>query len=417
LCRAVSGSGTLLQPRRYDDLHLYNSLTRQVELFEPVEDRSVRMYVCGITPYDVGHLGHALASVTFDTLRRWLEHNAYEVVHIQNITDIDDDMIRKCRELGMSIAELTKRNHAIYLEEMDALNVARPDHYPLASETITEIVDMVERLVRDGYAYEVDGYVFFDVTRTPHFGQLLGLSGDDLLNFRNDSMPAEPAELKHWPLDFLIWQPCDEPGASFESPWGAGRPGWHIECSAMAQKWLGLQLDIHGGGKDLRYPHHDSEIVQSESVTGLRPYVRVWMHNGTMQLAGEKMSKSLGNLVKVSELLAEGFTGNGIRLSMLVHRYRDDRDFDRDALRSWEERARMFEQAARVKGTLQDHLKVQPYRNAFQDAMDDDLDTPRAVQALTEVAEQLLAGTMDTTTGAATLVELGEVLGLRLRPE
>lgn len=375
------------------------------------------MYVCGITPYDVGHLGHALASVTFDTLRRWLEHNAYEVTHIQNITDVDDDMIRKCHELGLSIADLTERNHAIYLQEMDALNVARPDHYPLASETIPEIIEMVARLIESGHAYEVDGYVFFDVTRTPDFGQLLGLTGDDLRDFRNDSMPAEPTELKRWPLDFLIWQPCEEPGASFDSPWGAGRPGWHIECSAMAQKWLGPQLDIHGGGKDLRYPHHDSEIVQSEAATGQRPYVRVWMHNGTMQLSGEKMSKSLGNLVKVSELLAEGFTGNGLRLSMLAHRYRDDRDFDRDTLREWETTARTLEQAARAHGERQDHLRVQPYRNAFQDAMDDDLDTPRAIQALTEVAEQLLAGQMDATTGAATLVELGEVLGLRLRPE
>ncbi len=415
--RVPTRETTLLQPRRYDDLHLYNSLTREVEAFEPIDDRRVTMYVCGITPYDVGHLGHALASVTFDTLRRWLEHNAYEVRHIQNITDVDDDMIRKCHELGMSIADLTTRNHEIYLAEMDALNVARPDHYPLASETIPEIIATVQRLIADGFAYEVEGYVFFDVTRTPAFGQLLGLSGDDLLNFRNDSMPAEPVELKRWPLDFLIWQPCDEPGASFASPWGAGRPGWHIECSAMAQKWLGPQLDIHGGGKDLRYPHHDSEIVQSEAATGLRPYVRVWMHNGTMQLAGQKMSKSLGNLVKVSDLLGEGFTGNGIRLSMLAHRYRDDRDFDRDDLASWEERARLLEEAARAHGARQDNLKVQPYRNAFQDAMDDDLDTPRAIQSLTEIAEQLLAGRMDAVTGSATLVELGEVLGLRLRPE
>jgi len=223
--------------------------------------------------------------------------------------------------------------------------------------------------------------------------------------------------LKRWPLDFLIWQPCDEPGASFASPWGAGRPGWHIECSAMAQTWLGPQIDIHGGGKDLRYPHHDSEIVQSEAATGLHPYVRVWMHNGTMQLDGQKMSKSLGNLVKVSDLIGEGFTGNGIRLAMLAHRYRDDRDFNREDLSGWEARARMLEQAARVQGGRQDHLKVQPYRNAFQDAMDDDLDTPRAIQAVTEIAEQLLAGQMDAATGAGALVELGEVLGLRLRGE
>lgn len=403
-----------LQPRPFG-LRLYNSLSREVEDFEPLEDRRVRLYVCGITPYDVGHLGHALVYVAFDTLHRWLEHNAYEVLHVQNITDVDDDMIRKSAELGVSIAELTDRNQLIYLDEMDSLNVLRPDAFPRVSEHIPQIIEMVARLIEGGYAYEVDGYVFFDVTRTPDFGALVGLTGQALQDYKNDSMPAEPVELKRHPLDFLIWQPCTEPGAAFESPWSLGRPGWHIECSAMAQETLGPQIDIHGGGKDLRYPHHDSEIVQSESATGAAPYVRYWMHNGTMTLNGEKMSKSLGNLVKVSELLAEGFTGNGIRLALLAHRYRDDRDFDRDDLRTWEAHARRLEQAATTTGAMSDALKVQAYRNAFSDAMDDDLDTPRAIQALLEIAEQLEAGRMDPLTGAGALVELGDVLGLRLR--
>ena len=407
----------LLQPRRYDDLHLFDSLTREVRPFEPLEDRVVRLYVCGITPYDVGHLGHALVYVVFDTLRRWLEHNAYDVRHIQNITDVDDDMIRKSRELGVSIAELTERNQAVYLQEMDALHVMRPEAYPRASETIPEIVAMVAALVEHGFAYEADGHVFFDVSRTPQFGRLLGLSGDELQAYRNDSMPIEPRELKRQELDFLLWQPGEHEGAAFDSPWGRGRPGWHIECSAMAQTALGPQLDIHGGGKDLRYPHHDSEIVQSESATGRAPYVRYWMHNGTMLLQGQKMSKSLGNLVKVSDLLAEGFTANGIRLLLLSHHYREDRDFDREALRHAEEVVRRLERAAHLTRRAPDQLKVAPYRNAFQDAMDDDLDTPRAIQVLQEIAEQLESGRMDATTGAATLVELGDVLGLRLRPE
>lgn len=405
-----------LQPRPFG-LRLYNSLSREVEEFEPLEDRRVKIYVCGITPYDVGHLGHALVYVVFDTLHRWLEHNAYEVTHVQNITDVDDDMIRKSRELSMSIAELTDRNQSIYLDEMDALHVLRPDTFPRVSDHIPQIIDMVARLIEGGFAYEVDGYVFFDISCAPNFGALVGLKGDDLLNFKNDSMPAEPTELKRTPLDFLIWQPCEDEGAAFESPWSLGRPGWHIECSAMAQETLGAQIDIHGGGKDLRYPHHDSEIVQSECATGASPYVRTWMHNGTMTLNGAKMSKSLGNLVKVSELLAEGFTGNGIRLALLAHHYREDRDFDRDVLRTWEERARRLERAAGVTGAKQDNLRVQPYRNAFQDAMDDDLDTPRAIQALTEIAEQLEAGRMDPVTGAGALVELGDVLGLRLRQD
>lgn len=377
----------------------------------------VRMYVCGVTPYDVGHLGHALVFVVFDTLRRWLEHNAYEVRHIQNITDVDDDMVKKSVELGISIGTLTDRNQQIYLEEMDALNVLRPDAYPRVSETIPEIVEMVRTLVAKGFAYEVDGYVFFDVSKTPNFGALLGLSGDELRAYRNDSMPAEPEELKRSPLDFLIWQPCESEGAAFESPWCIGRPGWHIECSAMAQVGLGPQLDIHGGGKDLRYPHHDSEIVQSESATGYAPYVGTWMHVGTMGLDGKKMSKSLGNLVKVSELLSGGATPNAIRLALLGEHYRVDRDFDRSALATWEERARLLERAARISGSRPDHLRVQPYRNAFQDAMDKDLDTPQAIKVLLEIASELEAGRLDAATGGGALIELGDVLGLRLRPD
>ena len=375
------------------------------------------MYVCGITPYDVGHLGHALVAVAFDTLRRWLEFNAYEVRHIQNITDIDDDMVAKSRELGVSIAELTDRNHTIYLHEMDALNVQRPAAYPRVSETIPEIIEMVTALIDGGHAYEVAGYVFFDVTTTPAFGALAGLSLDELLTFRSDSMPAEPPELKRHPLDFLVWQPCADEGATFDSPWGLGRPGWHIECSAMAHAALGSRLDIHGGGKDLRYPHHDSEIVQSECATGESPYVRVWMHNGTVGLAGEKMSKSLGNLVKVGDLIDRGHTGNGIRLLMLSARYRDDRDFDEQALQRWEEAARLLERAARAPGGPADRLRVQPRRVEFQDAMDDDLDTPRAIEVLLGIARDLQAGALAGDTGVSTLIELGEVLGLRLRPE
>ncbi len=407
----------MLQPRPYDNLHLYDSLRRSTERLEPLEDRTVRMYVCGITPYDVGHMGHALVYVVFDTLRRWLEHNAYEVRHVQNITDVDDDMIRKSQELGISIADLTARNQATYLREMDALNVMRPDAFPLASETIPQIVEMVRTLQERGFAYEVDGYVFFDTSKCPSFGALLGLSGEELRNYRNDSMPAEPEELKRSPLDFLIWQPCDSDGAAFESEWCIGRPGWHIECSAMAYATLGPQLDIHGGGKDLRYPHHDSEIVQSEAATGRSPYVGTWMHVGTMGLDGQKMSKSLGNLVKVSDLLAEGFSPNGIRLSLLGTHYREDRDFDRATLPVWEERARVLERAARDGRSQQDHLRIQPFRNAFQDAMDDDLDTPRAIEVLLQIAAELEAGRVDAVTGAPTLIELGEVLGLRLRPD
>src|SRR5450759_996172 len=233
-------------------------------------------------------------------------------------------MVRKSHELSISIAELTDRNQKLYVGEMDALNVQRPSAYPRVSETIDEIIAMVRTLLERGFAYRVGGYVFFDISRTPAFGALAGMSGTALLDFHSDSMPAEPAALKRHPLDFLVWQPCTDIGAMFDSPWGVGRPGWHIECSAMALKAFGPRIDIHGGGKDLRYPHHDSEIVQSESATGQSPYVQVWMHNGTMRLDGVKMSKSLGNIVNVGDLLAQGHSANAIRLQMLSTHYRED---------------------------------------------------------------------------------------------
>lgn len=407
----------MLQPLPYDNLHLYNSLTRRVERFVPRDDRVVSLYVCGITPYDVGHLGHALVYVAFDTLRRWLEFNAYEVRHVQNITDVDDDMVRVSRRLGVTIRELTDRNQQIYLDEMRVLDVLQPDLYPRVSETVPEIIETVQRLIAAGFAYERDGYVFFDVTRTPHFGVLAGLSGQALLNFKSDSMPEEPQHLKRNPLDFLLWQPCTDEGATFASPWGAGRPGWHIECSVMACRHLGDQIDIHGGGKDLRYPHHDSEIVQAEAASGLSPYAAFWLHNGTMGLAGQKMSKSLGNLVKVSDLLGEGHTGSGIRLSLLAVRWREDRDFDRRVLARSEETARLLERAAVAAGGPPDRLRVQPYRNAFQAAMDDDLDTPRAIEVLEDLAHALIEGRVAGETGTPTLIELAGTLGVRLQPE
>ncbi len=320
------------RPRSLEGSHLleiYNSLTRRREAFEPIEPGVARMYVCGITPYDVGHLGHALVFVTFDVVRRYLEFNSHEVRHIQNITDIDDDMVRKSRELGIPIPELTDRNHAIYLREMDALNVLRPMAFPRVSRSIPEIIAIIRLLIDRGHAYVVDGYVFFDTSTRPDFGALSGRTREELLTGpANDSTPEEPEHLKRDPLDFLLWQPSEAVDAQWASPWGIGRPGWHIECSAMARASLGDRIDIHGGGRDLQYPHHEAEIVQSECATGQAPYVGTWMHVGTMKLDGVKMSKSLGNLVKVSDLLADGFSPDAIRLNLLRTHYRADHDWD-----------------------------------------------------------------------------------------
>ena len=378
----------------------------------------VRVYVCGITPYDVGHLGHALTYVVQDTLRRWLEFNAYEVRHVQNITDIDDDMVRKSRELGVTIQELTERNQRVYLEEMDALSVLRPEAFPRVSRHMPEIIEMVSELVASEHAYEVDGYVFFDRSQSPAFGALSGRTQEELRTGpRTDTMPDEPDHLKRDVLDFLLWQPSSDPGATFESPWGPGRPGWHIECSAMARSALGDQIDIHGGGRDLAYPHHDSEIVQTECVTGDCPSVSYWMHNGTLGLDGVKMSKSLGNLVKVSELLGAGHTPDAIRLLLLSIHYREDRDFSEEALDAQEENAALLRRASELTSGGADALRAQPFRNAFMDAMDHDLNTPEAIRALLQLAREIDGGQVSGETAVPALVELSDVLGLTLGRE
>ena len=398
-------------------LELYSTLSRRIEPFETVERGVARMYVCGVTPYDVGHLGHARVFVFFDTVRRYLEFNAYEVRHIQNITDVDDDMVRHSRELGVSIAQLTKQNHATHVREMDALNVLHPDAFPTVTASIDAIVAMVRGLVDSGFAYVADGHVFFDTARTPRFGALTGLAREALRDFRNDSMPAEPEELKRDSLDFLLWQPSDYPGATFDSPWGAGRPGWHVECSAMANDYLGARIDIHGGGTDLAYPHHDSEIVQSESSTGAAPYVGSWMHIAEMQLDSVKMSKSLGNLVKVSELLAQGHTPDALRLYLLSKHYREQHNFQPAELDGWEQRAATLRQAVDGPGGPPDALLVQHLRNEFMEAMDADFDTPRAIGVLLQIAEGIIAGRLAGGTATPALIELAGVLGLRLGGE
>ena len=373
------------------------------------------MYVCGITPYDVGHLGHALTYVFFDTVRRYLEFQGLDVRHVQNITDVDDDMVRVSRERGMSIADLTAENHAIYLREMDSLNVLRPDAYPLASESMPGIVAMVESLIARGHAYAVEGHVMFDAASRDSFGALAGKTPAELRDApRTDTMPEEPDHLKRDPLDFLLWQPSDYPGAAFDAPWGRGRPGWHIECSAMARANLGDRIDIHGGGRDLVYPHHESEVVQSEHATGAAPFVGCWMHVGTLTLDGVKMSKSLGNLVKVSELLEAGHTPDAIRLALLGAHYREEHPWTPAVLERAEAQAALLRRAAAAPGGPPDQLRVQPLRNAFMDAMDDDFDTPRAIETLLTLARDLESGSLHAATAVPALIELAGVLGLTL---
>jgi cysteinyl-tRNA synthetase len=305
---------------------LYNDLTRRKEPFEPLVKGRVGFYTCGPTVYDYFHIGNARPFIVFDTLRRFLEQQGYEVIYVQNFTDIDDKMINRAAELGISVKELADRFIEAYFEDADALGIRRPTVAPKATEHIDEIISLVERILENGHAYVVKGDVFFDVQSFPGYGKLSKQTLEDLQSgARVDVNPAK----KH-PLDFVLWK-AEKPGEpSWDSPWGKGRPGWHIECSAMAMKYLGETIDIHSGGSDLIFPHHENEIAQAEAATG-KPFVRYWIHNGYLMINEEKMSKSLGNFLTARNARNQ-FPPAAIRLFMLSAHYRSPISFSPENL-------------------------------------------------------------------------------------
>jgi L-cysteine:1D-myo-inositol 2-amino-2-deoxy-alpha-D-glucopyranoside ligase len=360
-------------------------------------DRRVTLYVCGITPYDASHVGHAFTYVAFDTLVRFLRWRGHEVRYCQNVTDVDDDMLRRAARDGEDYRELGRRETAAYLRDMDALNIARPTFLPRATEEVPSMVELAAQLVAAGNAYVVDGTVFFDVTSYPGFGELSGLDPDRqraLLAERGGD-PGDPR--KRHPLDFIVWQ-RSEPGEPWwESPWGRGRPGWHLECSAMSRRYLGATVDLHGGGADLLYPHHESERAQSEAV-GQVPFVRRWLHAGMVRYQGEKMSKSLGNLVFPRELFRDHEPA-ALRLALLAHHWRSEWEWDGGELKEAAERLAAWRRvgAGAEPGEL-------PGRVAGLLAAD--LGTPGALAVGDELAE---AG--DRAGVAAVAGVLGVVLG------
>ncbi|MGC9489848.1 MAG: cysteine--tRNA ligase [Thermovirgaceae bacterium] len=305
---------------------LYNDLTRRKEPFEPLVKGRVGFYTCGPTVYDYFHIGNARPFIVFDSLRRFLEQQGYEVIYVQNFTDIDDKMINRAAELGISVKELADRFIEAYFEDADALGIRKPTVAPKATEHIAEIISLVERILENSHAYVVKGDVFFDVQSFPGYGKLSKQTLDDLQSgARVDVNPAK----KH-PLDFVLWK-AEKPGEpSWESPWGKGRPGWHIECSAMAMKYLGETIDIHSGGSDLIFPHHENEIAQAEAATG-KPFVRYWVHNGYLMINEEKMSKSLGNFLTARNARNQ-FPPAAIRLFMLSAHYRSPISFSPENL-------------------------------------------------------------------------------------
>ncbi|GIV96870.1 MAG: cysteine--tRNA ligase [Herpetosiphonaceae bacterium] len=396
-------------------MRLYDSLRQEhVEVVPP--DGVVRMYVCGITPYDTTHMGHARTYVVFDALSRFLEDRGCTVRYVQNVTDIDDDILRKARQLGVPWDELGRRETERFLRDMDALNVRRPTFYVKATDHIPMMQEIIQVLIDKGLAYVRKGNVYFDISRDPDFGKLAHMGYAEMLRTANErgNNPDDPH--KDDPLDFVLWQAAQPGEPTWKSPWGPGRPGWHIECSAMAMQYLGAQLQIHGGGADLQFPHHECEIAQSENYTGVEPFAQAWVHVGMVYLGGEKMSKSLGNLVLVSDVL-QRYSANAIRLALLGYHYRQPFGYsDEDVARAeavvdrWQTALaddRSHNPSGSITAELLEHEAVA--------ALEDDFNTPEAIRVMNRLVDAALAGAVDSPLVAARAIRrIGGSLGLSL---
>ncbi|HNM43330.1 cysteine--tRNA ligase [Plasticicumulans sp.] len=392
------------------DLQLYNSLSRRKERFVPITPGQVRMYVCGMTVYDYCHVGHARVMVVFDAIVRYLRWLGYDVTYVRNITDIDDKIIRRAQENGETIDALTARFIEAMHEDADALGVLRPDHEPKATETIDGIIAMVGTLVGKDYAYvAANGDVYYRVARFGTYGRLANKKLDDLRAGERVAV----GELKQDPLDFVLWKAAKPGEPAWDSPWGPGRPGWHIECSAMSKCCLGEHFDIHGGGMDLKFPHHENEIAQSEAANGHR-FVNYWLHNGFVNVDEEKMSKSLGNFFTVREVLAR-YAPEVVRLFILSSHYRSPLNYSDDNLDTAKASlTRLYTALKGLPPTAAAPLEAWSAR--LRAVMDDDFNTPGALAVLFELARELnrarSEAPADVDALAATLRALGGVLGL-----
>jgi L-cysteine:1D-myo-inositol 2-amino-2-deoxy-alpha-D-glucopyranoside ligase len=396
-------------------VQLYDTLSQSVEDFV-VEKEPVTVYICGITPYDTTHLGHAFTYLSADVLIRYLEFLGREVRYVQNVTDVDDDILRRAAEVGEDWSSLGNRWTAHFIRDMQALNVRPPDLFPRATSIIPDIILVVQRLLEAGVAYEAGDNVYYHVDNWPEYGKLSRLPREKMLPIANErgNDPDDPH--KQNPLDFVLWQTHAPGEPAWQSPWGPGRPGWHIECSTIAIKFLGERIDVHGGGRDLVFPHHESEIAQAECATGRQPFVRFWMHTAMVRHEGEKMSKSLGNLVMVRDLL-EDWSPDALRLYLAAHHYRESWNHNIEGLERAERLAQKLRAAAMSKGADGRLLSPAVARTAFREAMDADLHTPLALKALESLADDILlaAEAGGAVRGAQeALGVMGRVFGLRL---
>ena len=388
-------------------LQVYNTLTRRKEPFRPIEPGKVRMYVCGMTVYDYCHLGHARVMVVFDVIVRWLRASGLEVNYVRNITDIDDKIIQRANERGEDFRVLTQRFIDAMHEDADALGVVRPDHEPRATESMTDILGLIGRLVENGHAYvAANGDVYYDVSHFPQYGKLSGKKVEELRAGERVAV----GEQKDDPLDFALWKAAKPGEPAWDSPWGRGRPGWHIECSAMSTCCLGNHFDIHGGGQDLQFPHHENEIAQSEGATG-ETFVNYWLHNGFVRVNEEKMSKSLGNFFTVREILVR-YRPEEVRYFILTSQYRSPLNYSDDQLDK--ARAALTRLYTGLRG-LPDAAPVAPdeFAARFAAAMDDDFNTPEALAVLFDLVTAVnRARESDTAEAAGLAAELRRLAGL-----
>ncbi|HUS16080.1 MAG TPA: cysteine--tRNA ligase [Chloroflexia bacterium] len=394
-------------------MRLFDTLSREVKALDFPDD-TVKMYVCGVTPYDTSHLGHARVAVVYDTLRRYLEWTGLRVLYVQNVTDIDEPLFERALRDGVSWRELGDRQTAFYLDALARINVPRPEFYIKATDEIDEMIPRIASLVESDHAYVRDGAVYYRIRSKADFGAIAHADYATMLAMANEmgNKPDDPK--KEDPLDFVLWQPSQPGEPEWPSPWGAGRPGWHIECSTMATHHLGPQLDIHGGGADLIFPHHACEIAQAEPVTGVVPFTRSWMHVGLVSLGGTKMSKSLGNMVFVDQVLRE-HSANALRLAILGRPYRAPWEYSGGDVPVAEQIAEAIAQALAVQTSDGVPAKTDGLRERFRAALDDDFNTPAAIAVLSDLAARILRGAASgqhPRPAQALLRELSGVLGL-----
>ncbi len=395
-------------------MKLYDTLSGETREFTPVNGK-VRMYVCGITPYSSCHVGHAMSYIIFDVLRRYLEFTGLEVQHVQNFTDIDDKIIQRAQQDGISIDQLADQYIDEFLDNMDRLNVKRAHRYPRATQEVPGIISIIKRLEEQGYAYASEGDVYFRVGRSQDYGKLSRRSREGLLA----GARIEPGAGKEDPMDFALWKGAKPDEPAWESPWGPGRPGWHIECTAMSMEYLGETVDIHGGGQDLVFPHHENELAQSEAYTQKVPFARHWVHNGLLHMGDDKMSKSLGNLVAVSDAL-ERHTSDAFRLLFLSTHYTHPQTYSEEKFNSMERAAeRLRTPIGRPPNEdARESVDPGPFREQFLEAMEADLNTPQALAALFDLGREINRASEEgkaVKEAQETLVALGGVLGLTLQ--